>query len=111
MGLKKIDYNNRVEPVARIKKIETNLPEPSLIVNDTTTNNNNRDMKRLISIDEKLTKIVNDIESKYEDQNRIMKWKYVSTVLDKLFFYIVIIYFIVSFISVVLAVPNFYKLT
>ena len=111
MGLKKIDYNNRVEPVARIKKIETNLPEPSLIVNDTTTNNNNRDMKRLISIDEKLTKIVNDIESKYEDQNRIMKWKYVSTVLDKLFFYIVIIYFIVSFISVVLAVPNFYKFT
>jgi hypothetical protein len=111
LGLKKIDYNNRVEPVARIKKIETNLPEPSLIVNDTTTNNNNRDMKRLISIDEKLTKIVNDIESKYEDQNRIMKWKYVSTVLDKLFFYIVIIYFIVSFISVVLAVPNFYKLT
>jgi len=75
LGLKKIDYNNRVEPVARIKKIETNLPEPSLIVNDTTTNNNNRDMKRLISIDEKLTKIVNDIESKYEDQNRIMKWK------------------------------------
>jgi hypothetical protein len=104
VGLKKIDCD-KIESV--VESFDLDSPDKSLTVNDIK----NPDMKRLFSIDQKLTKIVNDIESKYNDQNRIIKWKYISTVLDKIFFYILIIYFFISFITAVLSLPNFYKFT
>ena len=108
VGLKKIDCD-KIEPVglSLTESFDTDSSEQSLTVNEIK----NPDMKRLFSIDQKLTKIVNDIESKYNDQNRIIKWKYISTVLDKIFFYILIIYFFISFITAVLSLPNFYKFT
>jgi ATP-dependent Zn protease len=102
--LKKIDCD-KIE--SGVESFDLDSPEQSLTVNDVK----NSDMKILFSIDQKLTKIVNDIESKNNDQNRIIKWKYISTVLDKIFFYILIIYFFISFIAAVLSLPNFYKFT
>jgi len=84
VGLKKIDCD-KIESV--VESFDLDSPDKSLTVNDIK------------------------IESKYNDQNRIIKWKYISTVLDKIFFYILIIYFFISFIAAVLSLPNFYKFT
>ena len=67
--MKKIDCD-KIESV--VESFDLDSPEQSLTVNDIK----NSDMKILFSIDQKLTKIVNDIESKNNDQNRIIKWKY-----------------------------------
>ena len=104
LGLKKIKIN-KVEDL--VKEIEIDTPEQSLAIKDIVDPN----LKRLSSIDKKLTRIVNDIESNTEDQHRMIKCKYAATVMDKLFFYILIIYFIITFISLILSIPSFYKFT
>ena len=49
-----------------------------------------------------------DIERIREDKE--LKFKFAARVVDRLFFYLSIIYFIVTFTTLVLAIPNFYHL-
>ena len=50
-----------------------------------------------------------DIERIREEKE--LKYKFAAKVIDRFFFYLSIIYFIATFTALVLAIPNFYKLT
>ena len=48
-----------------------------------------------------------DIERMREDKE--LKFKFAALVMDRFFFWLSIIYFVATFIALVLSIPNFYK--
>ena len=48
-----------------------------------------------------------DIERMREDKE--LKFKFAALVVDRFFFWLSVIYFVVTFIALVLSIPNFYK--
>jgi hypothetical protein len=71
----------------------------------------NPDMKRLFNIDKNLKNIWTEMKARAEDENREIKWKYAAIVMDRLFFFLTIIYSLVTFCSTVLSIPNLYRFT
>lgn len=63
----------------------------------------------LEKINLKLSFICDNLKEKANEEIKIMKWKYVATCFDKLFFYMVSIGFLASFISTILSNPKFYN--
>ena len=50
-----------------------------------------------------------DVERLREEKD--LKFKFAAKVVDRFFFWLSIIYFIITFTALVLAIPNFYKLS
>jgi len=67
------------------------------------------DIKRLINIDKNLKNIWNEIQARAEEENKELKWKYAAIVMDRLFFFLTLIYSLITFCSCVLAIPNLYR--
>ena len=72
---------------------------------------NNPELKHLLSIEQNLKNIWNEMQSRAEDETKEIKWKYAAIVMDRLFFYLTIIYSLITFCSTVLTIPNLYKFT
>ena len=51
----------------------------------------------------------NVINERAVEEVKEIKWKYAANVMDKLFFYITIIYTIITFIPIILSTKNLYK--
>jgi hypothetical protein len=66
-------------------------------------------LKILIKIDKSIDKFIDKKEDDEFQAYKVLKWRYAALVLDTLFLYISIIYLVVTFISIVMSVPNLYK--
>ncbi len=85
------------------------------------TNGNGMSEKRKRHFpDEDLTNAIYDIQQtlskmykRYEadeiQEEKKVKWKYASLVMDRFFLILTIIYFAITFISIIMSIPNFYK--
>ena len=103
--------------IKNCKEKEKNAKNKSLIKEKTSLNI----AKYMINAkDELLIKHVQHIEAmlaenqneRHEDklrEEKELKFKLAATVMDRLFFFLAIFYFIVTFSSILLAIPNFYK--
>ena len=121
-GMKKMDFS-KVEH-ADVKKLndifkytfkknenkdalKSNQSKDTLKVNQI----NNSELKHLLSIEQNLKNIWNEMQARTEDENKEIKWKYAAIVMDRLFFYLTLIYSFITFCSTVLSIPNLYKFT
>ena len=121
-GMKKMDFS-KVEH-ADVKKLndifkytfkknenkdalKSNQSKDTLKVNQI----NNSELKHLLSIEQNLKNIWNEMQARTEDENKEIKWKYAAIVMDRLFFYLTLIYSFITFCSTVLTIPNLYKFT
>jgi hypothetical protein len=119
-GMKKMDFS-KVEH-ADVKKLndifkytfkknenkdalKSNQSKDTLKVNQI----NNSELKHLLSIEQNLKNIWNEMQARTEDENKEIKWKYAVIVMDRLFFYLTLIYSFITFCSTVLTIPNLYK--
>ncbi len=75
-----------------------------------------KDDKFNLNLKKILRKISNDLEyikqsqeEKDEDELLMLKWKYVTMVIDRLFFYLIIFYLFITFVSIILTSKNFFK--
>ena len=69
----------------------------------------NKLLKILVKIDKSIDKLLEKNESDEFQANKVLKWRYAALVLDTLFLYLSIIYLVITFISIVMSVPNLYK--
>ena len=56
-----------------------------------------------------LEKIWTRFEENEIEKEKELKWKYAAAVMDKIFFYLMIIFMCVTFVSIIMSIPNFYK--
>ena len=99
VGMKKMNFH---EIESEIKKIEYEYQNESVLFN-------NQDLKQLIYINNKMSKICNDLNERALNENKMIKLKYAATFLDKIFFYLALIAFFVTFVSTILTTPNLYQ--
>ena len=102
LGMKKIDFS----------KVESSDSEEKIFQDTFNVNEiKNPDLKRLFHIDMNVSNIWNEMKEKTTDETREIKWKYAGIVLDRFFFYVTLIYSIITFCSTVLTIPNLYRFT
>ena len=65
-------------------------------------------IKILLKIDKSIEKLLKKSESDDVQSAKLLKWRHAALVLDTLFLYISIVYLVITFISIVMAVPNLY---
>ena len=65
----------------------------------------------VFGIQKTLKKMYSRFEADEIDEEKEIKWKYAAIVMDRLFLYLFIILNIVIFVSTVMSIPNFYKMT
>ena len=119
-GMKKMDFSKvehaDVEKISNLFKyaLKTNENKDASKSNqskDTLKVNqiNNPELKHLLSIEQNLKNIWNEMQARTEDENKEIKWKYAAIVMDRLFLYLTLIYSLITFCSTVLTIPNLYK--
>ncbi len=64
---------------------------------------------RLKNIETMLDKIINKQNEKRIEDVKSLKWKYAAIVIDRLFFFLSLIYFVLTFLPIILTAKNFYK--
>jgi hypothetical protein len=121
-GMKKMDFSKvehaDVEKISNLFKYalktnenkdvsKSNQSKDTLKVNQI----NNPELKHLISIEQNLKNIWNEMQARTEDENKEIKWKYAAIVMDRLLFFLTLIYSFITFCSTVLSIPNLYKFT
>ena len=95
--MKKMNFHE-----SEFRKIEYEYQNESILFND-------QDLKQLIYINNKMSKICNDLNERALNENKMIKLKYAATFLDKIFFYLALIAFFVTFVSTILTTPNLYQ--
>lgn len=107
LGMKKMDFN---AIQLRPETARTLFREPPTKSTVEKMNDENEEFLQPIKEIEKLLRTFYH-EQKEEDirESREVKWKYASLVLDKLFFYLSLIYFVVTFFPLIFTMVNFYK--
>ena len=112
-GMKKMDFSKIEHADVEILNgllettVKANQSKDTLKVNQI----NNQDLKHLLSIEQNHKNIWNEMQARTEDENKEIKWKYAAIVMDRLFFYLTLIYSFITFCSTVLSIPNLYKFT
>jgi len=115
-GMKKMDFskvehadveilNGFLEANQSKDASKSNQSKDALKVNQI----NNLELKHLISIEQNLKNIWNEMQARTEDENKEIKWKYAAIVMDRLFLCLTLIYSLITFCSTVLTIPNLYK--
>lgn len=70
-----------------------------------------KSIKVLMKIERILLKMYQDHEERKVLDEMEVKWKYAAIVMDRLFLFLTLIYFVITFISFVMPFKNFYKST
>ena len=66
-------------------------------------------LRRIENIEKILNNILDEANYKFEEELKEIKWKYAGIVIDKLFFYLSIIYFLCTFFPLIFSMANFYN--
>ena len=106
LGLKKMNFE--VSKVV-LEREKTFFETVSNTVQDKSENS--LMLKRLGNIEKTLSNIWNEMNERQIEEVKEIKWKYAATVMDRLFLYLTIIYFVLTFCPFVLSIKNFYKPT
>ncbi len=80
------------------------------LLQNTLTNYQNKKLYLLKNIDKKLGILIDSKEENDFLKTRSLKFKYAALILDRFFFWLSVFYFIITFSSLVLSIPNFYML-
>ena len=72
---------------------------------------NEKLVEAVFEIQKTLKKMYSRFEADEIDEEKEIKWKYAAIVMDRLFLYLFIFLNIVIFVSTVMSIPNFYKMT
>jgi hypothetical protein len=70
---------------------------------------NQKILNEMIKIEKIYHSFLEDSNDKSEFENIELKWKYSAIVLDRFFLILSLNYLFISFISVIMTIPNFYK--
>ena len=65
-------------------------------------------INKLERMDKCLQQLMGNTNEIKENEDMELKWKFAALVMDRSFFYATLIYFIVTFIALVMSSPNFY---
>lgn len=103
LRMKAIDSSNKIELIKEeeeIFKMESNI-----------TNVKEKDSNALKTdkIERILISILKELKENKNEEDLITKWKLAALVMDKLFFYLSIIYSVVAFCSILLPLPGFFR--
>ena len=119
MGMKKMEFenDNKIHPdrdgilFEQVNKENSKLSLKKRILDDLIDNSCQMSLMltRIQNIEKILNNIWNETEDKWKEEIKEIKWKYAGIVLDRLFFYISVIYFLFTFFPLVFSMPNFYK--
>ena len=66
-------------------------------------------LNRIESIEKLLNNIWKETEDKWEDEIKEIKWKYAAIVMDRLFLYLSVIYFLATFFPLIFSMANLYS--
>lgn len=66
-------------------------------------------LKVISHMDDNLATLLTQLEENNQDDEIRLKWKYVGLVMDRLFLGLSLIYFVITFSSIILATPDFYN--
>ena len=61
------------------------------------------------NIEKILNNIWSETKDKWKEEIKEIKWKYAGIVVDRLFFYLSVIYFLFTFFPLVFSMSNFFK--
>ncbi len=65
----------------------------------------------IFEILETLKKMYKRFEADEIDEEKEIKWKYAAVVMDKIFFILTLLFTLITFVSIIMSIPNFYKAT
>ena len=97
-----------IDPVGEIKPINSGMTFPE--ESETEVSYEEPQLQYLQSIHTILRNFLKEHQSNKLEQARELKYRFAAIVMDEFFFYLSIVYFLITFCSIVLAVPSFYKL-
>jgi len=106
MKMKKMNFNLNNKMMDK-ESIETFVPSLVRIEYD----NNDEMYENFVKIEQLMKTFCHEKLEKNLIEQRELKWKYASIVMDRFFFFISIIYFVVFFIALLFSMPNFFKPT
>ena len=113
MGMKKMEFETDNKITAEDKPDQENS-----ILSDQKTkldklidssNQMNIVLNRIENIEKILNNIWGETIDKWVEEIKEIKWKYAGIVFDKFFFYLSIIYFLLTFFPLIFSMVNFYK--
>jgi hypothetical protein len=113
MGMKKMEFDNenQVHTEDKTNKSNSNLFDKKTKIDQMIDNSGQ--MSIVIYRIEKIEKILNNIwgetSGKWIEEIKEIKWKYAGIVFDKLFFYLSILYFLLTFFPLIFSMANFFK--
>ncbi len=109
LGFKKfIDPSHHQKKETRLP-IESNLQNSSQLFEKSEINFDSKFLEKLRDIEKAVQKIAAEMEQYDEKQDQIVKYKFAAIVMDRFFFFLQILYFIITFIAFVLSIKNFWK--
>jgi tetrahydromethanopterin S-methyltransferase subunit G len=113
MRMKKMNFENekRVHTVEKSEKSNISLFDKKTKLDQMIDNSNQMSIiiNRIESIEKILNNIWNETSDKWVGEIREIKWKYAGIVVDKFFFYLSILYFLLTFFPLIFSMANFYK--
>ena len=101
--MKSIDSSNKIE---LIKEEEEIFMMESNIINLKEKDSN---ALKIDKIEKILISILKELKENKKEEDLLIKWKLAALVMDKLFFYLSIIYSVVTFCSILLPLPGFFR--
>jgi hypothetical protein len=104
--MKKLTIKKDQSPLINQCKKTVDLIEE---INDHNQYIDNGLMKSLKEIEIKIASIYDYVKEKNLNEEKELKWKYATNVMDRLFLFISIFYFLATFSSIILPIQNFYK--
>jgi hypothetical protein len=101
------DQINELKDKDRNSRMSKNFADESLYGYEKT----DEFTKKVISIEQMIIEYNKNKEFEDNESNRELKWQFAAIVIDRFFFYLTILYSVITFIIFVLAIPNFYRFT
>ena len=107
MKMRNMDFENDKQTILKNKE---NLNSPACQKKYDRLKDNSRELcmilDRVENIENLLRNIWNETSAK-SDEIKVIKWKYAGIVMEKLFLYLSLIYFVFTFFPLIFSMPNF----
>ena len=104
LNIQKIKNENRnLDCLNDYLESDSNITVSSIPSNDSDL------IKKLIRIEKLISNIWDNINEKENEEEQEMKWKYMAIVMDRLFLIFSILYFVITFIPMIMTVGNLYR--
>jgi hypothetical protein len=100
--MKRLDFSNKID----VLKEEDTFTFDSNVANVKEKDSNALKTDKIERI---LISILKELKENKKEEDLLTKWKLAALVMDKLFFYLSIIYSVVTFCSILLPLPGFFR--